>query len=216
MDKIPDFVNKNTNTPKINTDAEAELSKLELQPDRISGVSGVYKLFGKTPPSGAGGGGMATPTPTNKKELDERIELLHFLIFAYTQFNPMQQNSPILTKFKGDCQQKFDASLQTKSYEDISSFIKDIDEQLLSNNDYVIIFTTLLNYANNNLDKDKFGGTLTKLLNSPKPMYEKYKALQTIYRIGKLMKGGKPRRTRRQKQQKSRRRQKQRKSRRRL
>jgi hypothetical protein len=183
--------------------------------------SSVYRLFGKNQvvmsPPPEGGGGMAT----NKKELDERIELdkrielLHFLIDTFTEEGIMGKDSPTLAKFEEQCEKIFKYDLTTKSKNFINGIIKIIDNQILSNRDYVVIFTTLFENANNKLNKEKFGDTLTTILNSPKSMYEKFKALKEIYRIGKLIKGGKPHRTRRQKPRKSRR-QKQRKSRRRL
>jgi hypothetical protein len=205
MDKIPDFVNKNTNTPKINADAEAELSSLLSH-------------------SGAGGGGM--PPLTIKQELDERIELLRFLIDAFTKVNFVGEESTVLNTFKEKCEPLLKITSVGKTEKYMTGTIELIDTHIFSNEKYKkilqIVFTNLFQHAIINLSDEALKTRLYDLLSTKTKtktemtMYDRLKELQIIYRIGKLMKGGKPRRTRRQKQQKSRRRQKQRKSRRRL
>jgi hypothetical protein len=186
-DKIGEIISGNNKLTKEelaakNAEYEKMLNELPSPyPESAAGGgsasdSGVYRLFGKNQvvmsPPPEGGGGMAT----NKKELDERIELLHFLIDTFTKEGIMGKDSPTLAKFEEQCEKifKYDFTVQSEKF--INGIITIIDNQILSKSDYVIIFTTLFENANNKLNKERFGGTLTAILNSPKPMYEKYKA----------------------------------------
>lgn len=199
MNNLAGFVDKNANTQEMNAEAEAAL--LELH-------------------SGAGGGGRMPPL-TIQQKLDERIELLRFLIDAFTKENFVGENSTILNTFKEKCANilKIESAGRTETF--ITGVIKLIDEKIFLNEEnkktFQLFFNTLFQNA---LIKTAGNTELTNhlhgLLSKEIKMYDRLKELRKIYIIGNLMTGGKPRRTRRQKQRKSRRRQKQRKSRRRL
>jgi hypothetical protein len=200
MDKLKGFVNEKTNTQEINAEAEAALSSLLSH-------------------SGAGGGGGMPPL-TIKQELDERIELLRFLIDTFKIINIVKENSTILTTFEKKCTNllKIESADKTEKY--MTGVIKIIDEQIFLKEENTKTFQLFFNILfQNALIKTASNAELTArlhgLLSKKIKMYDRLKELQEIYRIGELMKGGKPRRTRRQKQRKTRR-QKQRKSRRRL
>lgn len=223
-------------------EAEEALTKLMTQPpnppiEQYTG--GVNKLFASQLKSSASGGGpspfesakensiISSPLkegggiPTaieiseNKKELTKRIELMHFLILAYARVNELSVQSTVLTKFKETCQKIFDIKLTDKTDKFIEGVVKMIDDKILSNPEFVIIYTTLFLHAQTILTNDTQMKTLLeKLQDSPKSMYEKYEALRIIYNSKKLISGGKkPRKTRRHR--KSRRQNRHRKSKRR-
>lgn len=111
MNNLAGFVDKNANTPKMNAEAEAAL--LELH-------------------SGAGGGGRMPPL-TIQQKLDERIELLRFLIDAFTKENFVGENSTILNTFKEKCANilKIESAGRTETF--ITGVIKLIDEKIFLN-----------------------------------------------------------------------------------